>query len=58
MDMPDCRESALPAPRVQCYTAEKTRPPATPVTTGPLKVAVKEGDALWLCACGQSAKYP
>lgn len=41
-----------------CHTAEKSRPPVAPITTGPKAVTVTEGQTLYLCACGQSKNFP
>ena len=40
-----------------CHSKEKSRPPAKPVTTGPVKITLASGETKWLCKCGESKNY-
>ena len=40
-----------------CHSKEKSRPPAAPVTTGPVKITLAPGEAKYLCKCGESKNY-
>lgn len=41
-----------------CQTAEKSRPPVKPSQLASMKITVDPGATIWLCMCGQSAKFP
>ena len=41
-----------------CHSKDTSRPPAKPVTSGPLKVTLGPGESKWLCTCGESKNYP
>ena len=41
-----------------CHSQEKSRPPAAPITTGPVKITLGPGEAKYICTCGESKNYP
>ena len=41
-----------------CHTKATSRPPAVPVTTGPVKITLAPGESKYICNCGLSKNYP